>query len=199
LAQLLPLSLMNINREEISMLSTRLHTASLLSLVCLASLGCHRYLYSPPTQISVADGPASIGKNNTMVSGQYQHGGTLFGPDIEGGALRVRHGVTETQDVSLTATTIFVRESEYDADTDRSKDIYHPIVAGRVGTKWSPRRLEDHFALNVGLGMGWSKGGAYVSPDVGLVAGWTNSVVTPFYAVSGFVSQPFRAKSVDLA
>jgi hypothetical protein len=181
------------------MQSTALRTLTFSFLIVLGASGCQRHLYSPPTQISVADGPAPIGKSNTQVSGQYLMGGAIFGPDIEGGSLRVRHGVTDRQDVSLTATAILIHEYGYDADTNRSLETYHPVFAGRLGTKWSPNTLQGHFALSAGLGMGGSKGGYYVSPDAGLLVGWTNRIVTPFYALSGFVSQPIAPKMVDLA
>jgi hypothetical protein len=55
-----------------------------------------------------------------------------------------------------------------------------------------------HLALTAGLGGGYAPAaGGFGSADLGRVASYDNCYVIPFGALSGFVSQPVGAKSVD--
>ena len=170
-----------------------------LVLSVLIQCGCQRHLYSPPAQPNNAQGPNTLGKDQTAISGQYALSDDLFGPHVHGGSFTARHGISETLDFEFRGAVMMLRHRyEDDVSTDE-KTRDHVMVAARTGAKWAPKALSGHVALTGGFGFGSSEAGQFVSPDVGFIAGWVNAYVTPFYGLTGFLSQPIDPKYVNLA
>jgi hypothetical protein len=129
------------------------------------------------------------GEMSATVKGTAQ--AALFDPAVVAGTAMVRRGVTESLELSGE-----VSYAHLDTTTDDEQLGINPsIYASRAGMKLAKSR---HVALTAGLGGGYAPAaGGFAAADVGGIVSYDNCYVVPFGALSGFVSQPVGAKTVD--
>ena len=150
--------------------------------------GCGYYVYSPPARGLPFDSAATLPRGRTGVALEGGHAGEVFGPDVFAVGARVRRGLAEGVDGVVEASVLRVL-GDSDARTHRN------VYALRVGTKLRPW---THLAFTGGVGGGASAGGAFVSPDLGVVLSWENPFFVPLVGARGMFSQPLGARRVDL-
>ena len=114
----------------------------LVVLSVLLQFGCQRHLYSPPAQPNNAQGPKTLGKDKTAISGQYGLSDDLFGPHVHAGSFTARHGIKETLDFEFRGAVMMLRHRYEDDDSTDEKTRDHVMVAARTGTKWAPKLLK---------------------------------------------------------
>ncbi len=154
----------------------------------LALTGCSHTVYSPPARLAPMQTPAVT--EGVAISGEGSSQGALFGPDVIGGAARVRVGLGETVELSGEAMVVHV-------DGDSSADTHPNIYGARVGGKWAPEAVARFVAVTFGVGGGGHAGGGYVAPDLGFVFGYENPYVVPFVSVEATNSFPISPREVD--
>ncbi len=160
--------------------------------VALALAGCGFRAYSPPGGWARSEHVAPVGPGESAVTGAFHAGGGVFGPDLVGGDLGVRHGLTETLEVQGDLGYVHI-------DEDARSDVFRGIVMGRVGLKGRFARDLDHLSWHTAIGAGGHAGGGFISPELGLQAGYENPYITPWMRLTAFVSHPVGPREVDLA
>lgn len=169
------------------MIAHRRTTLLALALVALASAGCNHHVFSPPARTMPLESPETLAPGETGVAVEGTHHGEVFGPDVTGGTLRVRHGLVEDVDGVAEAGVLHVH-GDSEAGT-------HPNAYSlRLGTKF---QLVEHFAFTMGVGGGGSAAGYFFSPDVGVVLGYENEYLVPFMSFRTTFSLPIAPEEVD--
>ncbi len=153
----------------------------------LACAGCNHELYSPPARMLPLESPATLARGETGVQAEGATQGAIFGPSVETGTLRVREGMADATDATAEVSVLHV-------DGRSVADTYPYAFAGRVGLKHAAL---PWLSLVGGLGGGASAGGGFVSPDVGVIAGYENRWAVPFVSLRVSVSVPFDGRPVD--
>ncbi len=161
---------------------------TLFALTCAASAaGCNHHVFSPPARIGALSSVAPVGENRTGVQVEGSENGSLFGPDVTTGSLQGRHGISKNVDLSLSSSFLHVK-GDSSAMENPNASAYR-AGAKLAATSW--------FAIEGGLGGGYSVAGMFVSPDVGLMAAWENPYLVPFYDLSFLTSIPVDPRTVD--
>ncbi len=163
------------------MRSILVRLSAALSLVT----GCAYHVYSPPARMLPLESAATAQRGETGV--QAEVGGVTW---INGttGALRVRHGFTESLEGSAEVSVLHVgRESAVGTNPNG--------YALRVGAKY---RLAPWLSLAGGLGGGGSAAGGFFTPDVAGIVAWENPYLVPFFSLRGGVSAPIDAREVNV-
>jgi hypothetical protein len=106
---------------------------------------------------------------------------------VSTGTARFRHGVADDVDLSLEGNVIHI-QGDSAAGTDPN------VYVVRVGAKY---QANVAFAVTGGYGLGWYAGGTFFSPDVGVITGFENRYVVPFFAARVLMSVPLRSRPVD--
>lgn len=160
-------------------------------LALLLITGCSHHVYSPPARLISLQSPATVGADTIAVAGEVVGAQGLFGPDMLGASGRVRYGLGSALEVGGEVNVVGIDDGNNEVDT-------HPFVyAGRAAVKWAPAAVADFFAVTGGVGGGWSAGGGFFSPDLGVVAGYENRYLVPFVSLEGVLSVPIDPQPVD--
>ncbi len=160
-------------------------------LACSAALSlcaCAYEAYSPPAHPIPLEAPRALAQGETAV--QIGGGATsaVFGPALLAGTASVHRGFGDGVEASLKGTVTRVQG-------DSAAGTSPFIIAARAGGKLE--LYGHHIAATAGLGGGNSAGGPFASPDVGLVLGYDNPYVVPFFSLHGMGSLPVAPKKVD--
>jgi hypothetical protein len=171
-------------------ISTLRSCASLLaSSAVLLLCACAHEVYSPPAHPIPLEAPRALRQGETAVRIAGGSTSALFGPDLIAGTASVQRGLGHGAEGSLEATVARVQG-------DSAAGTSPFILAARAGGKLE--LYGHHLAATAGLGGGGSAGGAFVSPDVGLVLGYDNPYLVPFFSLHGMGSLPVAPKEVDV-
>jgi hypothetical protein len=157
-----------------------------LAAAASVSAGCAYRVYSPPARSLPLESPRTLPDGRMSVAAEGAVHGVAFGPDIDGGTVRVARGVGGGE-ASIEGTALFVNA---DSAAHTEKGIYMLRGGFRMGGRI--------FAGGVGLGAAASAAGVALSPDFSLTAGWENCYFVPFAALRTGVSVPIGAKAVDI-
>jgi hypothetical protein len=135
---------------------------------------------------TLAPGEMSAGLKGTAQA-------AVFDPAVAAGTAMLRRGVAESLELSGEVTYArLVMDYE-----DDQLGIDPSLYASHVGMKLARGR---HMALTAGVGGGYAPAaGGFAAADVGGIVSYDNCYVVPFGVLSGFVSQPVGAKTVDFA
>ena len=169
----------------------RLHTIVCLALgSLLAATGCSSQILSPPARFQALDGLDPAAPDTTWLDFEGGGGGqVVWGPSAHGGSLRVRHGVADTE-WSGEASIVQL-------DGNSASTASRLLGALRGGARG--RIVDDfrHASWGAGLGGGAYAGGIYVSPEVSIAIGYDNAYLVPYLSLTGFMSLPIVARTVD--
>lgn len=149
---------------------------------------CSPHAFSPPGRTLPLETAAAVGAGNTGVQLEGGISTEILGPGLVHATARVRHGVGEQTDLN------FEGNFAYFIDGDEQNEAHRGIYSGRLGIKHA---FGDNFALTGGIAAGGSAGGAFLSPDVGVIAGFENPYVVPFVSGRLILSQPISAREVE--
>jgi hypothetical protein len=163
-----------------------------LALSSVGAAGCERHLYSPPAQYAPLDAPRVLAPGETAVQLRGSQTESVLDGSIVGGTVGVRRGVAPSVEIAGEATGARVK-----VDEDVRSDPSRTIVSGRVSTKVEV--VGHHVSVLGGLGGGHHAAGGFVSPDLGVTAGYDNRYLVPFVQGRVGVSQPVGAKTLDLS
>lgn len=157
----------------------------------LLSAGCTHQVFSPPARHLPLEAPATVGAGRTAISGELGFGGEIFGPELVGGSVRLRRGLTEHLEVSGEVTLVQLDDEKAAADQDPN------IYMARAGVKWAPAQTGQHLAFTGGVGGGAHTGGGFIAPEAGVIVGYENAYLVPFIGYQAGVSVPLGASEVD--
>jgi hypothetical protein len=113
----------------------------------------------------------------------------MFGPSAYGGSLRVRHGVGNTE-WSGEASLVHL-------DDDFASTASRVWGALRGGARGRLAKDFRHGWWGAGLGGGAYAGGIFASPEVTIGAGYDNPYFVPYVSITGLMSLPIVARTVD--
>jgi hypothetical protein len=153
---------------------------------------CSFHAYSPPAGWSRASHVATAAPGESFVGAAFHGGGGLFGPDLAGGEVSVRRGLSRLLEFEGDAGWVHVGNAP-------RRPIFRGILSGRVGVRGRFVRDLPHLAWLASVGGGAHVGGGFLAPEVGLQAGYENPWITPWVRASTFLSQPLGPRPVDLA
>jgi hypothetical protein len=165
-----------------------------IAIAVLAALApaCSYQLASPPARIVTLESARTLAPHETVIAAKGTAQSAIFDPGIIGGTVLVRHGVADH--VEVNSEVSYVRVQASDEDT-KAFDLDPSIYAGHVGAKLSAGR---NVALTAGVGGGYAPAaGGFGAVDLGGIVSYDNCYVVPFVAISGLVSQPIGAKTVN--
>lgn len=163
-------------------MSSRLHI--LASLVVLQGLfGCTPIALSPPARTLPLESSATLEEGRVAV--QAGAGGSPFSSVVTG-ALRARIAWTDVLEVQAEGSYAHVRY-----DDPRSPHI----GMGRLGVKLAP---VPHLAFVAGMGAGGHAHGAYLAPDVGVIAAYENRVLVPWFSARLSYSAPINPTTITV-
>jgi hypothetical protein len=163
-----------------------------LGACAVAVSACSFRAYSPPAGWSPNEHVAPLAEGKMAVRGSLDGGGGLFGPDLVGGTLGFRRGLTPTVELQVDGAWVHI-------DSEPRSDVARGIGSLRVGLKGLFDRRFRHASWFAALGGGAHAAGGFVSPELGAQLGYENPWVTPWVRLSAFLSQPIAARAVDLA
>lgn len=169
--------------------------ATAIAASSLGSAACTFNAYSPPARTTPLESPATLPEGQSSIAIEGGGGGEIFGPKLLTGTMRVRRGFAPEVDGNVELTGIYVGDYVGRAYVEGrpSQSANRLIASLRFGGK---RNLLRHFAVTGGVGVGASAGGTYLSPDVGVIAGYENPYVVPFISLRGYVSVPLESRTV---
>jgi len=148
--------------------------------------GCNAHVFSPPTGSFPIESSATVGQGKHGVRGDLAGSGAMFGPKLVSARGNYRYGITDKMEVSAAPSLIAVREA-------KPSDSHPNIYALRLGAKYAPIR---HVGVIGGMGGGGSAGGAFLSPDLGVIGAYENRYVVPFVAARALLSVPIQPRTV---
>jgi hypothetical protein len=173
------------------MRTRRLRGALGLALA-LQTGACGFHAYSPPAGWSRASHVATAAPGEALLGAAVHGGGGVFGPELAGGELSFRRGLSQLVEFDGDAGWIQITEQP-------RRPVFRGIMTGRIGVRGRFARDLPHLAWLASVGGGGHVGGGFLAPEVGLQAGWENPWMTPWVRASAFLSQPLGARPVDLA
>ena len=169
---------------------TRLHILALLVTgSMLVGSGCASQILSPPARFQALDGLSTAAPDDTWLDFEGGGGGQMFGPSAYGGSLRVRHGVGDTE---WSGEASLVQLNDSGAST--ASLVWGALRGGARGRVVEGFR---HAWWGAGLGGGAYAGGIFASPEVTIGAGYDNPYIVPYLSITGFMSLPIVARTVD--
>lgn len=156
-----------------------------LVLVTLGLGACTPFSLSPPARVLPLESSATLDEGSASVAAS---GGFHEAVRHTSGhaALEVAYAPADGVELSLEGTYAHV-----DYRDERSPHL----AAARVGLKLAP---VEHFAIVGGVGAGYGAHGAFVSPDLGVVAAYENPYLVPWGALRGFSSHPVGPSTVTV-
>jgi hypothetical protein len=150
------------------------------ALLGVLTTACTPFALSPPSRTLPLESPATLREGRVAL--QAAAGSTF--DDTETAAVRARAGLTPDIEVQLEGSYL-----HHEYGDERGPDL----GAGRVGVKLAPT---PHVAFALGLGAGSHTHGAFVAPDVGLLAGYENPDVVLWGAARFALSVPAYPRTV---
>ncbi|TNF35903.1 MAG: hypothetical protein EP329_05750 [Deltaproteobacteria bacterium] len=171
-----------------------MRTLSLLALVPLlaSTAGCPTHVLSPPTQYLPLESARPLAAGHTSVGAEGGFASAVFGPEVPGGALILRHGLSDDLELRVDGSAAWITD-------DSPSDDFRGVLAGRVGLKGLISPDFPHASWIGGVGGGGSAGGGFFSADTGIVFAYENPYVVPFLRMTLFTSVPVGAREVDLS
>lgn len=168
-----------------------------LILPCVSS-ACTPLIYSPPARPIAQATAGTLGKARSAVQVNSSYYGAFAafggGGKIVAASVQGRHGLTDGLDVVVDASLFRILNNTVFRTGNSTVDNDPNIFAMRVGVK---QRLHQHFAVFGGLGGGYSPAaGAFLSPDLGVVASSRQCYLDPFFSLSGFLSVPLAPRTL---
>lgn len=163
---------------------------ALVIVVCVLgaiAAGCHNHVYSPPARTLPLETARILENDRTAVQFGGGGHGAVFGFSAASGSVRVSRGVSDRAEGSIEGTALHV-----DGDSLAGTDPW--VYALRGGVKL---RVLEWLAVSTGLGGGVSAAGAFVSPDIALVAAPEHWVVAPWFGPRLAFSLPIDPREVD--
>ncbi len=178
---------------EVSRAMIARHSIAKLGLVLGAafSLGasCNTQVYSPPARPFPLESAAALGAREVGVQvagGSHADLGFGGGLSALSGTLTVRYGVGAETDVSGEMSVLEVQ----------GQSTTSPFVfSGRTGVKHEI--VAGLLSVTAGVGGGGSAGGAFFSPDVGVILAGENPILVPWLQLRAGFSAPFDRRPVD--
>jgi hypothetical protein len=160
-------------------------------LVTSCALGCTPHVYSPPARITPLETARPTPTSDVALQVSGGHHSEMWGIEASSFAIRTSHGLSDDLDVNVSSNlTHIIGEGAANP---------HPnIYTARAGVRYAPAWLADFVAFTGGVGGGYSAGGGALSGDIGINVAWQNDYLVPFAASSFFLSQPIRARAVDV-
>ncbi len=172
-------------------------TNTFLKIICgttlLVATGCQAHIFSPPANLAPMESVAVAQQGEIRIGGFVSVQTLGFGPDAVLGSLKARHGIGNDFEIGLDANLAGINSDKM----SNKDDFNNKVFTSRVGGKWSP--MGNYFALTAGVGGGTHTGGQFFAPDLGVVFAYENEYLIPFANISGYLSQPINAKSVDFS
>jgi hypothetical protein len=145
---------------------------------------------SPPSSMMLLESPKTLEEKETAVQAAAGTHGEFWGPTVSGGSLRVRRGLPRHFELAGEASAHAVTDAG-------AVEMHRGIYSARLSSKYAPI---PHVAFALGAGGGYAPaGGGFFSPDAALFLGYENPYFIPFASLRGFVSEPIRAKLVDVS
>lgn len=172
-------------------MKTRTYLAPAVAALALVATGCASTVYSPPAEFAPLDAPATLADGEHALGFEGGASARVFGPDIVTGSARYRHGLDDGLELDASGSVAWVLG-------DAAEDTFRGILAGRVGLKGNVVAGFPHFSWLAGVGGGGSAGGGFASADGGLILGYENPYVVPFWRLRVFTSVPIDATDVDI-
>ena len=162
----------------------------LLCAAVLVTQACTPHVFSPPARTAPMEAPTPVGEGRTSL--QVEGGSTseLFGDPIVQGTARLRYGLRDDLELVTEANLLY-----FTVGGNSSTAAHQGVYSLRLGVR---RNFTRHFALTGGLGGGGSAGGGFLSPDVGIIAGYDNPYAIPFVTTRVFFSQPLTQNEVTI-
>ena len=164
---------------------------SLVTVAGLSLAGCPDFVLSPPAQFLPLESPRPLNEGRTYLGVEGGVASAVFGPDIPGGSLVVRHGLGDDLELRIDASAGWITDASPSLD-------FRGIASARVGFKGLVSPNFPHAAWVAGIGGGASAAGGFVSGDAGLVFGYENPYIVPFLRMSLVTSVPIAARQVDI-
>lgn len=157
----------------------------------LACVGCAETLPVPPSRLSVADSPGTVGAGNTELAAGGGIAGSVFNGSAGYGTVSLTHGVRDDLDVraDVTAGGIVVDPGYRDLRVTA-------FGAARLGVEKSV--VPGILSLIAGVGGGASRAGGFVSADLGVLVGFENRYVTPFAGGVFHVGSPISPPTLRM-
>jgi hypothetical protein len=131
---------------------------------------------------------ASLGANKQAVGADAFLGAFGLGPTISSFRGSYRRGLSDHLELRVAPALSWIHGAE-------RRESSGGIYSARGSVKYA---FVPHFSLDGGLGGGYSAGGAFATPDVGLTASYDNPYLVPFAAARGFLSLPFARTNVRI-
>lgn len=157
--------------------------------ILVASAGCARQVYAPPTHFFPLESAAVAGKKQVVVNGDVAVAGELFGAGITAGNGRVRYGVGTNLELVASASVAHV-EGFDNVPTKRG------IYAARVGVK---TQLAPWLSIAGGGGGGYAPaGGGYTGLDASVIAAYENCYVVPFASAGVYGGLPLAPRPIPV-
>ncbi len=163
---------------------------ALLPVLAISSLACARNVFSPPALPLPLEAPRTLDNGQAAIQASGGTSSSMFGPDLVAGAATVHVGMGRGTEASLGAS---VTHLQGHSSAGTSPDI----ISARAGVKKELWR--HHVSAIAGLGGGTDAGGGFVSPDVGVIAGFDNRYAVPFLSLHAMSSIPVGARQVDVS
>jgi hypothetical protein len=168
---------------------------------------CTPAAYAPPARLNPLDTPSGPGAGGTDVQGEVGRLGTVFGPSLVDGNVRVRHAITEhvivegeTGMAAVTNPGEVVTSSARSTTTPASARTSRDGYTGRGGVILQGVDGAVRGALTVGIGGGYSQvAGGWTSIDVGAGFGGTHRWVRPWFTGDVGMNQPVSPRPFTVA
>ena len=169
-----------------------------LSLLNIYST-CKPRICTPPARTWPHETPGTLekGKNSVrMMGGAHLH----LEPAVFSNTLNYRagswtfawhRGFTNNLEAGVQASLLAINDEDWDVD----KKPYAGNI--RIATKLSPEPMRRLLGLRSGLGLGFSEAGEFFCIDGGLVLGFDNPYIIPFFNPGMYISFPFNTETVD--
>ena len=160
--------------------------------IVIASTACSQQVYSPPSQAFSVSSLSALPQGRNALDLEVSRHAQIFDPAIQTGGLRLRTGVGDNTEVSAEGTAMIVAD-----DQGGRSQAQRSIYAGRFGVRTNPKGGVS--SLFAGLGGGFAPaGGRFAAVDAGFAIGYDNCVLVPILQGSGFLSEPFDARPIDV-
>ncbi len=167
---------------------------SVMIVSSLSIMGCSTNIYSPPSRVNMLESAAVLADGESALAVAPGITGEVFGFSALSLTGSYKEGVGHDLEVGADANVISFDRQNSSVDLDRY------IYSGRVRAKWTPATLGGNAALTGGIGGGYAPdGGAFVSPDLGIVVAFENRYLVPYLGATAYVSQPIGTKKIDVS
>lgn len=152
--------------------------------------GCATTLPAPPIQTAPHDAPRTVGAGRTEIEGGVGFVSAVFDGSLPNAQGTVRHGVTESTEITARATA-----GSFTNTGRIAQDARLGFFSLRL--EFAHDLVPDILMAFGGIGGGVTGAGGYVGMDTGLSVGFNNRYFVPFAAVSLNLSTPVTRITLD--